>query len=275
MNSDPAARSSRRSLGHNLSAWRAVILATALVLLVDPSSAWANWTIVSSKSLGFARPGLEVVETECKNGDSTARVTAILFSESAFTLRVIDSASPGNATLENTLRHEGAPAGVNAGYFHPDFRPIGLVVADGNTLHPAEKAKLLSGIIGATKDGRISIVRSSAHSNKPTAFRDAIQCGPMLVEHGKPVPGLNAERIARRTVAATGSEGRAALVYMTSVSLEDAALILSLPRILGRWSPTSALNLDGGTSSGLWAESVVSLPEIKRVRNFLAVVPRD
>jgi hypothetical protein len=81
----------------------------------------------------------------------------------------------------------------------------------------------------------------------------------MLVEHGKPVQGLNASRIARRTAAATGPNGSTALVYITSVSLEDAANILALPNIFGSWAPRSALNLDGGTSSGLWADAVVEL----------------
>lgn len=250
------------------------VLAAVLFCLTAPA-AQAQWAVTASRSLGFPRPGLEIIESECKNGDSTARVTAIVFREKAFTLRVVDSPSPGSAILENTLRHAGVPAGVNGGYFHPDFTPIGLVVSEGKTIHPYEKAKLLSGIVGSDSQGRITIRRSSDYLRKQPSFREAIQCGPMLVEGGKPVAGLNATRIARRTAAATGSEGRAALAYITSVSLEDAAQILALPHLFGSWAPHTALNLDGGTSSGLWADTVVSLPEIKRVRNFLGVVPRD
>lgn len=245
-----------------------------MVFLAGAHASMAQWAVAGTKTLQSPRPGLEIVQTDCKNGKSTARLTAIVFKEKAFTLRVVDSPSPGNAILENTLRHAGIPAGVNGGYFHPDFTPIGLVVSDGKILHPYEKAKLLSGILGSDSQGRITILRSSDYRRKPPAFRDAIQCGPMLVEHGKPVPGLNASRIARRTAAATGPGGSTALVYITSVSLEDAANILALPGIFGSWTPRSALNLDGGTSSGLWADAVVSLPEIKRVRNFLGIVPR-
>ncbi len=251
------------------------VLAAVMVCLAAAPAAMAQWAVASTKSLGFPRPGLEIIESECRNGEATARLTAIVFKEKAFTLRVVDSPSPGNAILENTLRHAGIPAGVNGGYFHPDFTPIGLVVSEGKTLHSYENAKLLSGILGADAQGRITILRSPDYRRKPPAFRDAIQCGPMLVEHGKPVQGLNASRIARRTAAATGPNGSTALVYITSVSLEDAANILALPNIFGSWAPRSALNLDGGTSSGLWADAVVSLPEIKRVRNFLGVMPRD
>jgi hypothetical protein len=95
----------------------------------------------------------------------------------------------------------------------------------------------------------------------------------MLIENSLPVPGLNAEKIARRTAVATGPASQAALIYLTSVTLADTAEILSLPKIFGSWKPTLALNLDGGSSSTLWARNTISLPEIKRVRNFLEVTP--
>mgnify|MGYP002628897218 CR=1 FL=1 len=265
----------RHPRSSNLPARVHSVLAALLVCLSFHSMALAEWTIISTKSIGSPCPGLDVVQTECKNGDATARLTALVFKDNTYTLRVVDSPSPGNAILENSLRHAGVPAGVNGGYFHPDFTPLGLVVSNATTLHNYEKAKLLSGVVGADSSGRISILRSTEYRSKKPDFRDAIQCGPMLLEKGSPVSGLNAERIARRTAAATGTSGLAALVYISSVSLKDAAQILALPKIFGAWAPSSALNLDGGTSSGMWADAIISLPEIKRVRNFLAVVPLD
>ncbi|MFM8981990.1 MAG: phosphodiester glycosidase family protein, partial [Spartobacteria bacterium] len=88
------------------------------------------------------------------------------------------------------------------------------------------------------------------------------------------VAGMNSEKLARRTAVATGPNQRCALIYLTSITLADAAEILSLPKILSAWTPATALNLDGGSSSTLWARDIISLPEIKRVRNFLEVVPR-
>jgi hypothetical protein len=97
----------------------------------------------------------------------------------------------------------------------------------------------------------------------------------MLSENSAPVPGLNAEKIARRTAVATGPADQAALLYLTSVTLSDTAEILSLPKIMGSWRPTAALNLDGGSSSTLWARNTLSLPEIKRVRNFIEVTSKN
>ena len=156
----------------------------------------------------------------------------------------------------------------------PKPKPVGLVVVDGKTQHPFEKAKLLSGILTVRSNGTISIIRSGQFSAKASQPVQALQCGPMLVEKGSPVTGLNATRSARRTAVATDPKGKIALVYITSVTLADAAQILSLPDVFGTWKPTTALNLDGGSSSGFWAGTTLHLPEIKRVRNFLAIAPK-
>jgi hypothetical protein len=89
---------------------------------------------------------------------------------------------------------------------------------------------------------------------------------------------LNADRSARRTIVATDGHGRWALVYLTSVTLADAARILTTPGALGDWVPATALNLDGGSSSGLWAATApapVSLPEFGHVRNYIGIAPRQ
>lgn len=267
------ANSSATLLKINKPRARAAFLAALLALL---GNLQAGWQIISTQHLGNPDSGIQVLETqlERKNSKGSARLVAIVFENRSHTLRVIDSPKPGQSTLASVMESRQAIGGVNGGYFEADFTPVGLVISEGKTLQRLKKAKLLSGIVAVSPKGAFSILRSNRFDPKPGAYREAIQCGPMLVENSIPVPGLNAEKIARRTVVATGSGKQGALIYLSSVSLADAAEILALPKILGNWTPTSALNLDGGSSSGLWAKDVVSLPEIKRVRNFLEVVPR-
>jgi uncharacterized protein YigE (DUF2233 family) len=246
------------------------------VLLLAVFPARADWHTTSSKILGSPQPGISVVESQCSNsdqGEQVARVVSVSFDERKHTLRVIDSPSPGEASLASVMKDGGFVAGVNGGYFHQDLRPVGLVIADGKMLHPFERAKLLSGFVAVSKKGEISIQRSGKFNTK-TTYQQALQCGPMLIENAAPVLGLESKRLARRTAIATGPSGRRALIYISSVTLSDAARILALPGIFGDWKPETALNLDGGTSSGLWAADIVSLPEIKLVRNFIGVVPK-
>jgi uncharacterized protein YigE (DUF2233 family) len=251
------------------------LLITQVALLATILSAGAEWSIVSATGLGEPVPGVEVIETRCVNGNQTARVTALCFNDKNHTLRVIDSPSPGNATLANTLNNAKVVAGVNGGYFHKDYRPVGLMISDGKTINGFEKAKLLSGLVGVKADGHVSIFRSGEYDSGKSQLFQALQCGPMLVEDDQLVSGLNDERIARRTVVAKGTRGETALIYISSVTLADAARILALPSILDTWKPETAINLDGGSSSGMWAVNGISLAEIARVRNFLAIVPRQ
>jgi hypothetical protein len=75
--------------------------------------------------------------------------------------------------------------------------------------------------VATSPKGNLSIFRSARFDPNPGAYREAIQCGPMLIENSLPVPGLNAEKIARRTAVATGPANQAALLYLTSVTLAD------------------------------------------------------
>jgi uncharacterized protein YigE (DUF2233 family) len=251
-----------------------VVLAFHAALAFTILTLAADWNVVSASGLGQPAPGVELIETRCVNGNQTARVTALCFNDKNHTLRVVDSPSPGSATLANTLSHAKAIGGVNGGYFHKDYRPVGLVVADGKTLHGFETAKLLSGLVAVMPDGRVAILRSGEYEPAKSPLLQALQCGPMLVEGGCIVPGLNDLRIARRTILAKGVRGETALIYMSSVTLADAARILALPSVLDTWKPRTAINLDGGSSSGLWTSKGFLLPEIARVRNFLGIFPR-
>jgi len=247
----------------------------AVAILATSLCASAAWEVNESRVLGNLPKGGSVREAQLSDNGVTSRVTAVVFSSRSYAMHVVDSPAPGTTKLAGVLAAAGCVAGVNGGYFQEDFRPVGLMIADGRQVHPFEKAKLLSGVL-AVRGSRIEIVRAS-HFQNPGDTREAIQCGPMLVEGGQPVAGLNAERSARRTVAATDGRGQWALIYMTSVTLADAARILTVPGVLGDWTPATALNLDGGSSSGLWAASTpdaVSRPELGHVRNYIGISPK-
>ncbi|MEI6493928.1 MAG: phosphodiester glycosidase family protein [Verrucomicrobiota bacterium] len=248
---------------------------SALILLLSVFNASADWELTGSGELGKIPGGAYVRKAGLSNKGVSAQLTAIVFPAKSYSLRVLDSQSPGQTKLESALAEAGCVAGVNGSYFQEDFRPVGLMIADGREIQPFAKAKLLAGIL-AVRGTRLEIVRSSKFA-KSSDLRQAVQCGPMLVEGDQPTGGLNGARSARRTVVATDGRGRWALIYLTSVTLDDAARILALPGILGDWRTATALNLDGGSSSGLWAAASpepVSLPEFGHVRNYIGIAPR-
>jgi hypothetical protein len=225
---------------------------------VSPNDTVAHWTTV----------------VEERGSGARAILHGAVFGTRAATLRVVDQPKAPRRDLAEVMAGSDALAGVNGGYFDPEDAPVGLLVSGGRVLSPLRKAKLLSGVLSA-RGNQIEIVRTS-HFKMNSKVQAAVQCGPLLVEDAKAVAGLNATRPARRTFAALDGKGHVALGVSSALSLAQLARILSLTEALGEMKIVRALNLDGGSSSAFWfagADKNFSLPEVKTVRDFLAIVP--
>jgi hypothetical protein len=211
---------------------------------------------------------IDLAESET---DNHVVVDLALFSTKSCKLRVIDN--PDGATLSATIGRTNCIAGINGGYFDPNFAPLGLRIIDGKITSRLTRGRLMSGVL--TSDNAIHIFRVAEFSlrRKPNA---AIECGPFLVDLAKPVRGLEAMRTARRSFAAIGSGDRAALGFCSEATLADLARILAVP--LGDFKIQRALNLDGGSSSAFWFRgndgNTFGIPEEKAVRDFVGILPR-
>ncbi len=249
----------------------AILKFLVLLLIGGGISARAEWSVVSNQSEFSADRKVEHRHVTVKSDDGNeATMELASFAPKSATLRVIDDAS-ANSSLAAEMQRGDCVAGVNGGYFDPDHKPIGLLMSDGRVIAPLQKARLLSGVVSATK-GRVQIQRSAEFSqkNKPFAAR---QCGPFLVERGQPIVGLNETRSARRTFVATMANESAAIGYCSYVTLAQLAAVLAVPEL----KVQRALNLDGGSSSGFWFKGmngVTSIREQKTVRDYLAIVPK-
>ena len=250
--------------------------ALLLLPLFCATSLRAEWRVVSAEPQGTAAGGVVHFVTQAEETESGTRATLhlALFSAKGATLRVIDDPETDDS-LGEIMPREKCVAGVNGGYFDPDYAPVGLLVSDGQTIAPFRKAKLLSGVVAAS-NGRVQIQRSGEFSSKAKVAA-ARQCGPFLVERGRAIAGLNETRAARRTFVATAGGDRGAIGYCSHVTLAQLGALLATPGIAGDFKTQRALNLDGGSSSGFWfagADGVFTIREQKRVRDYLGIVPR-
>ncbi len=247
-----------------------------LGVIVQIASA-ADWQIVSSNQETRGVAGIEhlhVATENARSGDE-ADLHLAIFSSKTATLRVVDQASDQRQDLAEVMEKEGCVAGVNGGYFDPEYAPVGLLVADGRPVAALRKARLLSGVVRVV-NGRVQLLRTSEFSAMPktTAAR---QCGPFLVDKQKPVAGLDDTRSARRTFVLTGAADRVAIGLCSSITLAQLAAILSTPGLAPDLKVQRALNLDGGSSSAFWFRGrgdAFSISEWKPVRDFLTVVPK-
>ena len=250
---------------------------SAALFLVVFSTAQAQWAQISSQSEPSSAKGLEhryLVVEDSKSGERASLELAI-FSIKSCRLRVIDQASQRRNDLEDVMARGNFLAGVNGGYFDPEYRPIGLLIVDGTMIAPLQKARLLSGVLSASpKKVQISRVAEFSLTQKPDA---AVECGPMIVDLGKSVLGLESSKMARRTFAAVSSGDKAALGFSSDVTLADLSSILAIVTIPD-FKIQRALNLDGGSSSAFWFKrangSAFSISELKPVRDFVAVVAK-
>jgi Phosphodiester glycosidase len=251
-------------------------LRCAVFFLVLAATAQADWTILSSASEP-GRGGVVHKHVILENGSRNERITMDLaiFSTKSCGLRVLQNEG-GAESLADVMKHEKCLAGVNGGYFDEKFAPIGLRIANGQTIAPLLRARLITGVLVASSRGA-QIVRSREFSRRPTVTA-AIQCGPFLVDRGQPIGGLNDSHLARRTFAATTTGDRALVGVCSGVSLAEFSKVLATTSFAEDLRIERALNLDGGSSTGFWFArengTVFSIPEQKSVRDFVGIVPK-
>ncbi len=185
--------------------------------------------------------------------------------------RFADAAAAGRA--------HGGIAAVNAGFFTPEGDPLGRVIASGKSAGAWNRATSLgSGVWFETHSGATAIRRRENVGS--SGMRDLLQAGPMLVEDGRAVPGLDRGKTSARTLIAWDGGTRWWIGRTDPCTLEALGRALAAGAPAG-WPVKHALNLDGGRSSDLWVSSGVpggplSIRPVwnRPVRNFLILLPR-
>lgn len=138
---------------------------------------------------------------------------------------------------------------VNAGYFTPEKAATALVVSDG--MRYGQSYVGFGGMF-AVSGGRVQVRSLLAQPYIPGESLDqAAQAFPMLVQpSGLPAIVEDDGQLARRTVVGQDRAGR--IVFLVSPSPVFSLKTLSAFLAASDLDLDVALNLDGGTSSGLW-----------------------
>lgn len=263
--------------------WRRFrLLLASLTLLLSGAAGAADWRLAAIDTDVTDGVGLRFNQrTLVRVADGReVRVQLTFFPSPAYRLAVVDLGDDQRTrppTIAAAFAARSIPAGVNGGFFHPDLRPLGLMIVEGERRHRFESARLLTGVIYSDGEGT-HLVRRGRFEDHPGIIA-LLQSGPFLVEGGRPVRGLAATAAARRTFVATDWRGHWALgTTLTPLSLADLAECLAAG-VMTDWPVTRALNLDGGSSTGFFfagdpEQAPIRLEPRKRVRNLLGVMPR-
>lgn len=242
----------------------------------EPAGASFGWRLdAPAEGRPLAGGGATMETLTVSRGGHSVELQLVVFDSRHYDLQVLDQPEDwsGGGKITACMRQAGAAAGVNGGFFTPEFDPMGLMIAGGRTTGTWQSNKLLGGALVVTWRPRLLW-------NSEVVTRDArhlLQAGPRLIDAGRPVAGLDRKKHATRTFIASDGADRWFFGLAGGVSLGELAEILATPGLTA-FPVHRALNLDGGRSSALYYRSADgrehSAPGWSTVRNYLAIIPR-
>jgi hypothetical protein len=238
--------------------------------------AQAQWRVASQTAAVPLGHGASFVRKNV-SGPIEAELKLVFFDAKQCALRVVAQPSRAKAgSVAEAMRSVGAIAGCNGAYFKPEFMPLGLEISQGIRTGKLERSALLGGMIMVRKGRPVMLWRDEFAEQ--SGITDLVQTGPRLVNGGSPVKGLESTKRRVRTFVLTDCGGRWAIGLCDSVTLRELSDLLAAKGIITEMEVERALNLDGGSSSGLWFRAQDGGEKYDRefatVRNFIAVVPR-
>ncbi|WP_395742679.1 phosphodiester glycosidase family protein [Prosthecobacter sp.] len=217
-----------------------------------------------------------LIEYKIGREDHPFKLQLVVFDDRQFDLKVIDQPKDwsGGSRISECMQGAAAVAGVNGGFFTPEFTPMGLMIAQGQRTGTWQTGPLLTGAVVVTSHPQILW---NAEVN-PQQARELIQAGPRLVDGGQAVPGLDRRKRSTRTFIANDGGHQWLFGLAHDITLSELSELLTTPGIMPAFTVNRALNLDGGHSSALYyrtnAGSERSFPGWSTVRNYLAIVPK-
>lgn len=241
-------------------------LILALIIIAGESAPRGGaWRVLKDSRWRKLEAGLELRELQlswrrAEGADGSEAVllnlklTAVRLDLKRFKMEAAANPVRGGESLADLARDKKAAAVSNGGYFGHRDEPVTLLISRGKVLREASGSLPLSGVFTLDREGRAK-VRALKDLKPPYEGIDfAVQNSPLLVREGavqfrekKPVG-----RRHRRTALGVDAAGRAVLaVCDAGAGLGELAEVLSAPEALGGFGLRSAVNLDGGPSSGL------------------------
>ena len=219
------------------------------------------------------QPGLELrtIRFFGDDGRQTEEMSLVRLDPALYEFKV--AYHPGEPqTLRDWQTETGALLVVNGGFFTESFQATGLTVIDGQ--HSGSSYGDFAGMFAVIDNGpEVRWLGSRPYDfNEPLNY--ALQAFPMLVKPGGEVgyPDEDGDR-ARRTVLAQDDDGRVLFIISPwgSFTLHELSVWLATSDL----NIDTALNLDGGTSSGLLlTQPELTIPAFTPLPIVITVVPK-
>ncbi len=147
------------------------------------------------------------------------------------------------------MKQTGAVAMINGGYFDARNKPTGLLISNGQVSGSSYDG--FGGMLAVDAQGNLSLrsLRDQPYDSGEQ-LQQATQSSPMLMINGQRTQFTANSDFQRRSVVATDKQGHLLLIASPSqeFTLDEMADLLAGSDL----SIKNALNLDGGSSTGLY-----------------------
>lgn len=183
-----------------------------------------------------------------------------------------DTASSGKSIVEWMGYATSAIAVINGVYFHDDDSPSGLLVTDGTEVSTRRFSADKSSV---TRLAPMPNILDSNEIAVALLAQEAAQSYPLLLHNRKPQVTGDTGNKAQRSFIGVRDDGHIVL----GVTMKKELSLFELSQLLAAkdYRLVSALNLDGGSSSGLYSrdEQVRSYNSLFPVPNVITVQKRS
>lgn len=199
-------------------------------------------------------PGIDYTTISKESSNRHGRVHAFRIDLHQYHLDLLPAKNMAQTSIfaNQAATHQQVLLAINGGFFNPNLQPLGLRIKSGVTLSPLKKISWWGAFIIANNTATIISEKEYRYSPK---ISFAIQAGPRLLVNGKPNPLLR-PGVAERSALGITRSGKVIIAVTENLPLTtlELAEILAGTEASGGLDCWQALNLDGGSSSQLYAK---------------------
>jgi len=179
------------------------------------------------------------------------------------------------ASVKHLADEHNAMIAINGGFFSPDHIPLGLRIQNGKIRTPLKTSTAWWGVFYVENNRPYVTTPKNFQYNQNITF--AVQAGPRLLVDGH-VPTLKENFDERSALCITrGGQVIIAATDNARLSTGELANLLKNPSKQGGLECQDALNLDGGTSTQLYANIgrfYLYVPSFMPIADAIVVTPK-
>lgn len=223
------------------------------MFLIATLSSFANPDFFSNTPTKWEKidNAIDLAELDYKRWMNPGKIYGIKIS-SPRKLKILTDTNK-STTLDNLKRKYKPLVLINGSFFDENFNPVGLLKINNKNVRRINKVGS-SGILGIN-DQKVSIFNKKDYLSFNNSFTELMQNGPILVDSlGKSGIYSNDQVYSLRTAVCINKEDIPILIVTdknASMSLWELSQLLIKSEKKGGFDCKKAINLDGGSSTGM------------------------